>query len=376
MQTATSIYDEIGVRPVINARGHNTVLGGSTPSPRVKAAMDGAEQYYCEMKELLDKSGQIIARLLNAEAAYVTSGAAAALALGTAACITGSDPEKIGRLPNTTGLKNRVLIQKRQQYHYAHVTTIVGTTLVEVGDDTGTSQSQLEAALGPDVANVLYPFHLEGTPGTLSLREVVEIAHRRGVPVLVDAAGQVFPLAKFAGFGRSGADLICFGAKYFGSPHSSGILCGRQDLVEAAALQGFIGFETTSRGRAFGRPMKLDRQEIVAVVTALQEWFELDHERRLAELDRRLQVVADRVGALPGVSASVLRRDGAAPRLLRISIDPARARRRVADVIAGLREETPMVYVGAESDAILINPSTLKPGEEEIIARRLGTLLA
>src|SRR4029079_18184501 len=113
-----SVYELLGVAPVINARGNNTVLGGSTPSPRVRRAMEEAERSYVDMQQLLERSGQVIAELLGAEAAYVTPGAAAAMALGTAACMTGSDPDKIGRLPDTTGMPGLVLIQARQRYHY------------------------------------------------------------------------------------------------------------------------------------------------------------------------------------------------------------------------------------------------------------------
>jgi D-glucosaminate-6-phosphate ammonia-lyase len=376
MLTATSIYEELGVTPVINARGHNTVLGGSTPAPRVKEAMERAERYYVDMQELLDKAGQIVAELLEAEAAYVTPGAAAALALGTAACITGEDVELMARLPDTVGLRNRVVIQKRHHYSYERATTIVGTTLIEVGDDAGTTAEQLAAALRPDVANVLYPAHLEGTPGTLSLAEVIEIAHSTGVPVLVDAAGQVYPLERFTGYTRLGADLVCFGAKYFGAPNSSGILCGRKDLVEAAGRQGFIAFETTTARRAFGRPMKLDRQEIIAVVVALREWMAMDHEGRLAELERRLRTIGRRLEGLPGVSLEYVRQEGSAPRVLRVAIDPAAASRNADAVVAGLRAGSPAIYVRAEPDAIQLNAATLWEGDEEVVAQRLHALLA
>jgi L-seryl-tRNA(Ser) seleniumtransferase len=376
METATSLYEEIGVVPVINATGHRTVLGGSTPSPRVKAAMEEAERYYVDMAELHAKAGATIARLLGAEGAYVTSGAAAALALGTAACITGKDPDKIARLPHTEGLKNRVVMQKRQRYHYDHVTTIVGTTIVEVGDDQGTRPEQLEAALGPDVAAVLYPAHLEGAPGTLPLRQVIEIAHAKGVPVLVDAAGQVYPLEKFKSYPRSGADLIAYGAKYIGSVHSSGILCGKKELVEAASMQGFIGYETVSGGQAFGRPMKLDRQEIVAVVAALQEWMAMDHDRRIAGLERRLEAIGRRLASAPGVRMELLQRDGASPRALRIQIDPAQARADAPTVVRRLREGNPSVHVLGGPEAITVNPSTLSDDDAEVVAQRLASLLA
>src|SRR5579884_2521791 len=255
--TTLSIFDEIGVKPVINAVGHQTLLGGSQLSPRVRAAMEEANRYYVDMRDLLDRSGQIIAGLLGAEAAYVTPGCAAALALGTAACIAGTDMDKIGQLPDTTGLKNEVLIQKRSRYKYDRCPTIVGARLVEVGDEEGTTAEQLEAAIGPRTACVLYCARLQGQPGVLSLSEVVETAHRRDVPVLVDAAGEVFPLDYMRSFPKSGADLVGHGSKYFGGPNSAGILCGRRDLVESASIQGFIGFESTG-SRSFGRPLKLD----------------------------------------------------------------------------------------------------------------------
>ena len=374
MLTVTSIYEELGVTPVINARGHNTVLGGSTPSPRVKDAMERAERYFVDMQQLLRRTGEIVAEMLEAEAAYITPGAAAAMALGTAACITGRDLELMARLPDTSGLKNRVLIQKGQHYAYERVPTIVGTKLVEVGDESGTTREQLNASLGPDVANVLYPAHLEGRPGTLSLPEVLDAAHARGVPVLVDAAGQVYPISRFKSYTRMGADLVCFGAKYFGAPHSSGILCGRRDLVEAAVPQGFIGFETAADRRSIGRPLKLDRQEIIAVVAALQEWMAMDHEQRLADHERSLQSIARKLEGLPGVRLDYVREVGAAPLRLRVAIDPA-ARRDTAAVVAALREGTPAVHVNVEPGGLLLNPATLHAGDEQIVGDRLRALL-
>jgi L-seryl-tRNA(Ser) seleniumtransferase len=376
MLTATSIYEELGVTPVINARGHNTVLGGSTPSPGVKAAMERAERYYVDMAQLLDRSGQIVADLLGAEAAAVTPGAAAALALGTAACITGDDLDRMARLPDTSGLKNKVVVQAGHRYAYDRAPTIVGTTLVEVGDASGATAEQLEAAVAPETACVLYPAHLEGRPGTLSLAEVIAIAHRRGAPVLVDAAGQVYPLAKMTGYTKMGADLVCFGAKYIGAPNSSGILCGRRDLVAPAIKQGFIGFETVAERKAFGRPLKLDRQEIIAVVTALQEWMAMDHEVRLADLEARLGTIERALAGLPGVTTELLRRDGAAPRLLRVAIDPATARRDAESVIAELWRGRPSIAVGAAPGAVLLNAATLPAGDEAVVAERVRALLA
>jgi len=372
---ASSVFEQLGITPVINARGNNTVLGGSTPSPRVRRAMQDVERYYVDMQQLLERSGAVIADLLGAEAAYVTPGAAAALALGTAACMAGADPDRIGQLPDTTGMPNSVLIQKRHRYHYERAVTVPGARLVEVGDDNGTTAAQLEAALGSDVATVFFPAHLEGAPGTLSLREVLAISHARGIPVLVDAAGRVYPLGKFRSYTRDGADLVAFGAKYLGALNASGILCGRADLVKAAALHGFIGFETAAWEKSFGRPLKLDRQTIVAVVTALQEWLETDHDARLASYDRRLKAMATELEGASGVTLSFVHGDGPAPRVLRLAFDPARSRHDAAGVVNGLLSGSPAIAVGRDGEAVTINPVTLREEDDGLVASRLGQLL-
>jgi D-glucosaminate-6-phosphate ammonia-lyase len=369
-----TVYDLLGVTPVINARGNNTVLGGSTPSPRVRRAMQEAETTYVDMQQLLERSGQVIAGLLGAEAAYVTPGAAAALALGSAACMTGADPDKIGQLPDTTGMPNTVLIQAAQRYHYQRAVTVPGAHLREVGDAHGTTAAQLEAALGPEVSAVFYPAHLEGTPGTLTLDEVIAVAHAHGKPVLVDAAGRVHPLDKFHKY-AGGADLVAFGAKYLGALNASGILCGRKELVEAAALHGFIGFETAAWEKSFGRPLKLDRQTIVAVVAALQEWLETDHEARIAAYDRRLLAMqAELVGAR-GVTMRIDHGDGPAPRVLRLTIDPAQARYDARGVVSGLRNGTPSIAVNIDGDSVIVNPVTMREEDDGVVASRLGVLL-
>jgi D-glucosaminate-6-phosphate ammonia-lyase len=372
---ATGVYEQLGVTPLINARGNNTVLGGSTPSARVRRAILEAEGSYVDMQQLLDRSGAAIASLVGAEAAYVTCGAAAALALGTAACIAGADPDRIARLPDTHGLPNIVLIQAGHHYHYEHVVTLPGATLVEVGDARGTTADQLTAALAGNVATVLFPAHLDGAPGTLRLEEVLSIAHAHGTPVLVDAAGRVYPLDRFHSYTRAGADLVAFGAKYLGALNASGILCGRRDLVDAAALHGFIGFETLSWGKSFGRPLKVDRQTIVAVVTALREWLETDHDARIAGYEKRLQAMASELEGAPGVSLSIVRDEGASPRVLRVALDPEHARTDAAGLAEALLAGSPAIAVGRGADAITINPVTLREADDGLVVSRLGALL-
>jgi L-seryl-tRNA(Ser) seleniumtransferase len=371
------VYERLGVKPIINARGNNTVLGGSTPSPRVRQAMLDAERYYVDMQQLLDRAGERVAELLGCEAAYITPGAAAALALGAAACITGNDADKVARLPDTSGLKDTVLIQAGHRYHYERAVTVPGTHLVEVGDAQGTTTAQLEAALTSNVATVLVPAHMDGVPGTLSLRQVNEIAHARGVPVITDAAGRVYPIERFKMYAREGADLVAFGAKYLGALNASGILCGRRDLVTAAATHGFMGFETVAWGKSFGRPLKLDRQTIVAVVAALEEWLEMDHEARVAGYEGRLRAMADQLNGAPGVALTVRSSEGPSPRVLHLEIDPTQARLDGDALNRALLTGTPAIAAVHDAPTgLTINPVTVRPEDDERIVARLRELLA
>lgn len=367
---ASSVLDQLGVKSVINARGNNTVLGGTTPSAAVHRAMLEAERYYVDMQDLLARAGQAIAGMLECEAAYVTPGAAAALALGTAACMAGADPEKIQRLPDTSGMPNTVLIQSGHRYHYQRAVTVAGARLLEV------DSAQFETALTPDVAAVLFPAHLEGVAGTLSLARVIELAHARDIAVIVDAAGRVYPIERFKSYTKLGADLVAFGAKYLGALNASGILCGRADLVSAAVLDGFIGFETSAWEKSWGRPLKVDRQTIVAVVAALREWLDTDHEARLAGYERRLEAMAQELRGAPGVKLSIVQSEGPAPRVLRLDIDASAARSSVPQIIEALWSGTPAIAVGRDADAaVLINPVTLQEQDDGLVVSRVGNLL-
>jgi L-seryl-tRNA(Ser) seleniumtransferase len=293
------------------------------------------------------------------------------MAIGTAACMAGADPDKVAQLPDPTGMPNTVLIQAGHHYHYEHVVTVPGAKLREVdGTEAG-----LQAALGPHVANVLFPAHLDGAPNTVRFERVIEIAHAHNVPVLVDAAGRIFPLELFRRYAQSGADLVAFGAKYIGALNGSGILCGRRDLVSAAAMHGFIGYETMAWEKSFGRPLKLDRQTIVAVVAALEEWLEMDHDARLRGYERRLEAMRSELDGAPGVSLEILSGDGPAPRTLRIALGPG-ARYDAQGLANALMSDTPAIAVGRAGDnAVLINPVTLREEDDATVASRLGRLL-
>lgn len=297
--SAASTFHRFSTRPVINACGIYTDLGGIVFSPRVQRAMEAVGGAFVRMTELLDRSGEMIAGLMEAEAARVTTGASGAIALGTAACIAGMDGEVWERLPETGGLKNDVLIHQAHRYKYDRMVRLAGGRLREYSG----GKESLAAALQPQTAMIMFPAHLAGGGGSASLRETCTLARQRGVPVLVDAAYLNDPPSRMRSFTAAGADLVCFSAKYFWGPNSGGFVCGRRDLIAAVAGLDFTRYES-GRYLTFGRPFKLDRHTIVATVVALEEWMEMDHEERWQGYGRKVAAMREQLGGIAGIETA------------------------------------------------------------------------
>ncbi len=373
IDNARQIYEDLGVAPVINAAGYQTVIGGSRVGPDVQAAMDVANRYFANMEDLLKKTGAIIADTLGTEAALVTPGCAAALALGAAACMSGSDPEKMEQLPDTTGMKHRILIQKKQRYHYDRVLTIFGAKLVEVGDDNGTTAAQLEAAISDETAAVHY-FAPGDQTGVLSPEDVIRIAHAHGIPVIVDAASQVYPLDTMHRYPDMGADLIGYGAKYIGACHSTGILCGRADLIDAAFLHSFIGYETCDY-ETLGRPLKVDRQEVIAVVVALREWFSMDHGARLAAYKRKSESLLADLKDIPHIATEFVTDRRSLSDGVQITVDETALGKTAVEIIDELRQGSPSVWVRGSDNAFRVAVTNLVGDDQKIVTARLREVL-
>ena len=368
----SNIYTRIGARPVINAGGNTTVWGGSTPAPSVVRAMEEASRSFVEMEEVLEASGEHIASLLGVEAAYVTAGCYAALVLSTAACLTGNDPDKAAQLPDTTGLKDEIVLQEKQRYGYDRAYTVPGSKLVLAGNEEGCTKEELEAAIGPNTAAIAYLVNADDNDSSVvSLEDAVEIAHANGVLAIADAAAQIYPLDYLRRNAQS-ADLVCFGGKYMGAPQSAGFLCGRKELVKAAVAHGFIG------PRPLGRGMKIDRQEIVGLVVAVEDWVNMDHEERLVGYGAKFSVIEQ---ALEGASA--VKETKVAPvsnfygLVLQVVLDTDRLGKSAQDVSKELLDGTPRIRLATEEgdDTLVVNVHTLNEGEEQAIADRMRELL-
>jgi D-glucosaminate-6-phosphate ammonia-lyase len=376
----STIYDVLGTKPLINARGIYSDLGGSILSPRVWAAVEEANRSFVDMVDLLDQTGKIIARLVGAEAARVTPGASAAIVLGIAACMTGTDGEKMERLPSTEGMKNEVLIQRRHRYKYDRMIHMTGATLVAVGDENGTTAEALEAAIGPSTVAIFVPAHLDGISGSVPLEQLTRIGSRHGVPVFVDAAYLNYPVDRMRSFTGLGADLVCFSAKYFGGPNAGGFIAGHADLIDAVAGVDFTRFESGDH-LIFGRPFKLDRQTVVAVVVALQEWIEMNHAARFTTYARTVETIRRGIEHLAGVTATpmsftmeeTLEPEPVNCLVVRIGPGSICAAR---EVEAALRAGNPAVLVHLRDDMLIVDVEMVREGDEQMIVDRLHETLS
>ena len=371
------IYKELGAKPIINAIGSVTMLGGSTPYPEVVEAMERASSAWVPMMELEEKAGQAIAKRVNVPAAYITSGAGSALTLASAAVMAGDDDDKIQQLPDTTGMKNEILIQKRQRYWYDRCLELGGARLVDFGTDEGTTREDLEKAIGPNTAAVHYVANDEDPdPDALSGEETIEIAKAHGVPVIVDAAGQIYPLDLMGKYVRLGADIQCIAAKYMGAPQSTGLAIGSEDAIHKLGLQSFVSYEGR-RVRGIGRPQKIDRQEIIGLVAAVDRWMSINHEERLADFETRSQTVIGLIEGTPGLKAELIENIvGHKAFGVNLTVDANVAGITAEDMVARLKEGDPSIWtrVGPEGD-ITLHMFALAEGEERVVGERIASLV-
>jgi D-glucosaminate-6-phosphate ammonia-lyase len=295
------VYAQLGVRTVINARGNATLAGGTLMDPAVLDAMAEAARSFVRIADLETAASARIAAATGAEAGYATCGAAAALTLGTAAILAGLDPDRIDRLPQTDGRPDGMLVQRVHRNGYDHLVRAAGARLVEVGGAHGATADELERAIDDRVAGVF--FQADEEPAGLPLEATVEVAHRHGLPVLVDGSVNLPPRTNLRRFIAQGADLVAFsGGKTIRGPQASGFLAGRADLIRSVGLQhqDLDVLPTTWSGRSLletgalaripshgiGRSMKAGKEEIVGLLVALERYLARDEAAEIARWAR------------------------------------------------------------------------------------------
>jgi uncharacterized pyridoxal phosphate-dependent enzyme len=366
------IYDELGVRKVVNGYATLTRLGGSIMPTEVLEAMNEAARYFVDIDELQKKVGEKIAELTRNEAAYVSCGAAAGLVLSAAACMTGLDPEKRARLPHTNGMRNEVIVHKFGRVGYDFAIRQTGAELVEIGTEAGTSPEDMERAISDRTAAIFYFYNITRMKGLVPLEQGIEIARRRGVPLIVDAAAQIPPADNLWRFTRMGADLALFsGGKGLCGPQSSGLILGRKDLIEACAFNACP--------RAFiGRPMKVGKEEAVGLLAAVKWYLSLDHDKLMKTYEGQVQYVIDEFSGLAHTSArrSFPSEAGQPMPRAEIIFDEQDLGMTRDDILAQLREGEPCIELApAGTSGIFVNPQTLEPGQERIIVGRIKRIV-
>jgi L-seryl-tRNA(Ser) seleniumtransferase len=366
------VYDDLGVTKVINGLATVTYLGGSLMPPEVVAAMAEAAQHFVDIDELQSRVGQRIAQWTHNEAAYVSCGAGAGIVLSTAACMTGLDPEKRSRLPDTSGMKNEVIVHRKGGIGYGFMVPHTGAKLVQIGNDQGATAAEMEEAINERTAAVLYFWNVSRMPGQVPLHDGIAIAHRRGIPVIVDAAAQLPPVENLWRFTNMGADLVLFsGGKGLCGPQSSGLILGRQNLIEA------IAFNACPRA-AIGRPMKAGKEEIVGLMAAVRWYLGLDHDRMLQTYEERVQYVIGQFSGLPHVSARRNFPSEAGQPMPRAEIifDETGLGRTRDQILHALWCGKPAIALApAGENGVFVNPQTLQAGQERIIVARLKEVL-
>lgn len=370
-------YQRLGVKRLINAASWITVYGGSIMPPAVVSAMEDASRWFVDMHDLNAKAGQVIANLTGAEAGLVTAGSAAGMVLEAAACMAGSDPAKVWRLPDTTGMKNEIILHRAHRVNYDHNFRAAGATLVEIGNSGSTNEWELADAINENTAAVAYIFGPR-RGGALPLDKVVEIAHERDVPVIVDAAAMLPPPENLTQFIEMGADLVSFsGGKGVLGPQSTGILAGRADLIEAAYANG------APNSDSIGRAAKVCKEEIAGIVTALEIFVDTDFDAVMSGWRDQCVLVIEALEDIPGLRVEL---SEARPEMLESMSNAPRAviyfdqdwkgpsQERILQM---LEDGDPGVRVNSSGfeGEIAIIPVNLRPGEEVELAQCLREVL-
>lgn len=366
------LYDELEVRPVINAAATLTKLGGSRMPPPVVAAMAEAAGAFIDLHELQAKVGARLAEVTRNEAAYVSCGAAAGIVLSVAACITGDDPAMIDVFPALDGVaKTEVVVHASQRNGYDYAARQTGARMIDIGG----SAAELDAAMTDRTACVLWFAGAHFAAGAVPLADVISIAHGRGVPVIVDAAAQVPPISNLWHFTRElGADIAIFsGGKGLRGPQSSGLVLGSPAIIAGCRMNG-------SPNHSIGRPMKVGKEELCGILAAVEWSLAQDEPAVLARYDVIVQGWIAGLTGLPGV-ASVERgypsEAGQPHARAMVHLDPTAGRSR-DEIVAALWDRTPRIAVGlvhGQDDVFALNPQTIEAGEDDVVLGAVGEVL-
>lgn len=381
-----NVYKQFGVEPIINASGTVTRLGGALMSPEVVQAFKEAAQVSVSLDQLQAAASRHVAKLTDTEAGLITAGCAASLTLGTAAMLAGMDLKRMEALPHATDFPNEIIIAREHRSGYDHSIRAAGAKLVEVGFNEIVSNAgvrrteawEYENAIGPNVAGIVY---VHGPHSSPPLKDVVEVAHRYKLPVLVDAAGELPPRENLKLIPGRGADLVAFsGGKGIRGPQSTGILCGRTELIQSAALQMLdmddhfglwdppANFIDKSKlpgipRHGIGRGFKVSKEEIIALLTALDLFVSGNQDDLVSQQQQMLMKINNALENHPVDCVLQESPDSERSPILFLRIDENESANNAFEICRRLREGTPSVHVGhgrLSEGILVINPVCLR----------------
>jgi len=355
------ILKELGIRTFVNAAGTYTAMTASLMHDEVLETIKQGAKQFAMLDEVQDKVGEKIAELCHAEAATVTAGCWSALVLGTAGVLTGMDMKKVAQLPDVTGMKSEVIVQKGHNIGYVHALTNTGAIIVEIE-----TAQELEKAINEKTA-MMWFLNSYAPMGKIQHEEWVAIAKKHKIPTMIDMAADVPPVSNLWKYNDLGFDLVCVsGGKAMRGPQSAGLLMGKKELIAAARLSA------PPRGGNIGRGMKVNKEEVLGMYVALEKYINQDHDAEWKMWESKIDTIAKSVNSIEGVKIeiSVPPIANHTP-LLFISWDESKVKTSNKDLMLKLRNGSPSIEVMANGTGINITVFMLQEGEEKMVAKRI-----
>lgn len=359
-----SLYEDLHLKTLINACGTVTRIGGSIMDPAVRQAMVEAGEHFVDMNQLHRAAGRRIAQLVGAEACCITCGADAGLAISAAACMARDNAAYRLRLPDTTGMKNEIIVLKCHRILYDQALLLSGAKLVEVGRTSSALLEEVEHAITERTAAFFYVSEAESLRGSITLSSLSPLLKRHGIPIIVDAAAELPPKSNLTRFHREGADLVVFsGGKQLRGPQSSGLILGRKDLIEACDACCCPNY-------GIGRCMKIDKETIAGIVKAVELFVAIDEEsqkERWSNSSKRMAAIISASGKA-SVRLGYPQEPGIQPvDILRVYVRPTYLT--ACQIFEKLLVLDPQIYTDISRDELVLNPQCLQAGEDAIVAQ-------
>ena len=359
-------FKELGLRTFINAAGTYTSMTGSLMPKEVVEAISYGANEYVNLDDLQDKVGERIAELLECEYATVSSGCFGAMSIGMAGILTGKDPKKVKQLPNTEGMKNEVIMQESHSIGYAQALTNVGAKVVRVK-----TAKQLEKAI-TDKTCMLWFLNAHTDRGEIKWEEFIDLGKKHNIPTFIDCAADVPPVENLFRFTKMGFDLVAFsGGKGLRGPQSAGLLLGKREYIEAARMH------TPPRGETIGRGMKVNKEEVLGMLAALELYLEKDHRKEWEMWESQIQLISDSANSVVGVETEIHVPPYAnhVPSL-RIRWDEKKVKITPNEVRRQLTEGHPSIQTVGDSKSVGMTTWMMVPGQERIVAKRVKEILS